>query len=208
MATQKVVPLHWVRQASSEKDTVVVAEVRCEAAVIDENSFLQMLRFERRRSERSCRPFMLALVSGVDLDPEAGDSLLREVVSAISSCTRETDILGWYKHGQTLGLLMTEIGGADPATVSRITRKVSNAVAQSASPDRICRLKLTFRVFPQDTAEPPADQFDVFLYPDISDGGSVNRRTRALKRAMDIAGSLIALTVFSPVFLLLRCLSS
>ncbi|GGA59975.1 hypothetical protein GCM10011507_09420 [Edaphobacter acidisoli] len=149
---------------------------------------------------------MLALVSGADLDPKAGNSLIHEIVDAILACTRETDILGWYKSGQTLGLLMTEIGCADSATVSTLIRKVSDAVGRAASPDRICRLKLTFRVFPQDAAELPTDEFDVFLYPDISGGGCVDRRARTLKRAMDIAGSLMGIMAFLPVFMIVALL--
>lgn len=206
MGTQKVVPLPWIRRAASQKDDLVAGEVRHKAAVIEESAFLQMLRFERRRSERSSRPFMLALVSGADLDAQAGSSLVHEVVNAITSSTRETDILGWYKNDQTLGLLMTEIGSADPRTVSTLIQKVSAAVERSASMDRVCRLKLTFRVFPQDAAKLPTDEFDVFLYPDISGGGYVNRRTRALKRAMDIIGSLIGITIFLPVFVIVALL--
>lgn len=207
MATQKVVPLPWIRKSNSEEDIAVDGvEARREVSVIDEGAFLQMLRFERRRSERSLRPFMLALVSGGDLDPVDGDNLIHQVVAAILSNTRETDVLGWYKRGETLGLLMTEIGSADPATVSTIIQKVSDAVERAASVDRVCRLKLTFRVFPQEATEPPTDEFDVVLFPDISDGGAVKRRRRAVKRALDIVGSLIALTVFLPVFLLVALL--
>src|SRR3982074_80105 len=116
MATQKSALLPWIQKVSYEDDSVASLEGRLQFAVIPEAVFVQMLRLERRRTERSGKQFMLVLVSGDDFHAESGGMLINNVVAGISSSTRETDVLGWYERDVTLGVLMTEIGLADTAT--------------------------------------------------------------------------------------------
>ena len=168
MATQKSALLPWIQKVSYEDDSVTPLEGRLQFAVIPEAVFVQMLRLERRRTERSGKQFMLVLVSGDDFHTEHGGMLINNVVAAISSSTRETDVLGWYERDVTLGLLMTEIGLADTATIDTIIQKISVRVEEVVGPEKYNRLKLTFRVFPQDVEKPTDDGERCILYPDLS----------------------------------------
>lgn len=205
MATQKSALLPWIKRSSNEEDSVNSFERHLQFAVIQEAAFVQMLRFERRRTERSGKQFMLVLISGEDFHAESGGMLVSSVVSAISSTTRETDVLGWYERDVTLGLLMTEISVADTATINTILQKISVAVQNAVSPEKYRRLALMYRVFPQEVAK-LSDDGDFILYPDLSKRREPMKHGRVLKRAMDICGSLLAITVFLPAFVIIALL--
>jgi lipopolysaccharide/colanic/teichoic acid biosynthesis glycosyltransferase len=206
MATQKSALLPWIKGVSNEEDSTNFFEGRLQFAVIQEAAFVQMLRFERRRTERSGKQFMLVLISGEDFHAESGGMLVSSVVSAISSNTRETDVLGWYERDITLGLLMTEISLTDTTTINTILQKISVAVQNAVSPEKYRRLALMYRVFPQEVAKFSDDDGDFILYPDLSKRHAPTKHGRVLKRTMDICGSLLAIIVFLPAFAIIALL--
>jgi lipopolysaccharide/colanic/teichoic acid biosynthesis glycosyltransferase len=206
MATHKSALLPWIKGVSNEEDSTNFFEGRLQFAVIQEAAFVQMLRFERRRTERSGKQFMLVLISGEDFHAESGGMLVSSVVSAISSNTRETDVLGWYERDITLGLLMTEISLTDTTTINTILQKISVAVQNAVSPEKYRRLALMYRVFPQEVAKFSDDDGDFILYPDLSKRHAATKHGRVLKRAMDICGSLLAIIVFLPAFAIIALL--
>jgi lipopolysaccharide/colanic/teichoic acid biosynthesis glycosyltransferase len=206
MATHKSALSPWLKKVSYEEDSVTPFERRLQFAVIEEAAFVRLLRLERRRTERSGKQFMLVLVSSDDFLTESGGMLINDVVAAISSSTRETDVLGWYEQDVRLGLLMTEIGQADAATIKTIIQKISLAVQNAVSPEKYCKLTLMFRVFPQEMAKLSDNQGDFILYPDLSKRHAPKRHGPVLKRAMDIFGSLAALIAFLPAFAIIALL--
>jgi lipopolysaccharide/colanic/teichoic acid biosynthesis glycosyltransferase len=198
--------LPWIKKVSAEEDSSAPYDGRLQIALIQEAVFVQMLRVERRRTERSGKQFMLVLISGDDFQTELGGLLIQNVVGAISSNTRETDVLGWYEQNVTLGLLMTEIGQTDSATIDTIIQKISLAVQRAVNSEAYRRLALVFRVFPQEMAKLSNEDEHVTLYPDIYSTYGSKRRGRLLKRGMDIFGSLFAMIALSPLFLLIALL--
>ena len=64
------------------------------------------------------------------------------------------------------------------------------------------RVTLSFHVFPEDwDHEDPGGSSNPTLYPDLSQRDEGRKVFRVVKRMMDVLGSLLALTFFSPVFL-------
>jgi lipopolysaccharide/colanic/teichoic acid biosynthesis glycosyltransferase len=168
--------------------------------VFSQTAFAHVLRLERRRTERSGNPFILVLLSGWDSKDAGHSGLVGNVARAISSCTRETDVLGWHDEDETLGLLLTEVGKADDQTVGVITQKIAGALQRFVDPEEFSRLELAFYVFPRPSGGDPADKQEDVIYPDLSKRTARERRDRILKRAVDIAGSLFALVALLPVF--------
>jgi lipopolysaccharide/colanic/teichoic acid biosynthesis glycosyltransferase len=206
MATHKPALLPWTKRASYEQDSVNSYERGLQFAVIQEAAFVQMLRFERRRTERSGKKFMLVLLSGEDFQSESGGMLINSLIGAISSSTRETDVLGWYERDVMLGLLMTEIGLADSATIATIIQKISLAVEKALSPEKYRKLSLMYRVFPQEVSTLSEGDGDFILYPDLSKRHMLAKHGNILKRCMDICGSLLAIIVFLPAFAVIAIL--
>ena len=63
-----------------------------DAVVLNPESFHRIIALERKRTERSRKPFLLVLL---DSTPRNG-KLLGEILPLLSASTRETDVTGWY----------------------------------------------------------------------------------------------------------------
>lgn len=83
-------------------------EVPASRAIFGREQFLQRLREERSRSDRSGRPFSLLLIS-VEQAQEAGVAVgfLVQALRSFSRSTRLSDLPGWYSDVE-LGLLLPE----------------------------------------------------------------------------------------------------
>jgi hypothetical protein len=95
--------------------------------VYNEDAFRFFLDVERRRSLASNRPFLVVLL---DLKPEeTADSFggwSEKVFSSLRQGIRETDFMGWYRAGSTIGAVLVQHapGGLETrvAVAGRITR--------------------------------------------------------------------------------------
>ncbi len=168
--------------------------------ILQEAAFVQLLRRERRRSERTERAFLLALLSSEDFSEECGEALVSDIVASISSCTRETDVIGWYEEGVALGILLTDMGRGNEVAVCSARKKISDALQAALSPEQASRLTIVFRVFPENSAGHPDDSETSPLYPDLSSRHDSKPIGRIVKRTLDILGSLSALIVLLPLF--------
>src|SRR5229473_4404541 len=65
---------------------------------VSEDAFIHMLCLERKRAERSRKPFLLLLLdSGGLLKGSLKNKLLAKLVAGLSASMRETDVCGWYE---------------------------------------------------------------------------------------------------------------
>src|ERR1700730_14235248 len=86
-----------------------------------ETEFISLVRLERRRAERSRKPFLLMLLAGKNRDERNGrECCIDDVASAVSSLIRETDVIGWYQSGAVIGVIFTEIDKASTEIISTI----------------------------------------------------------------------------------------
>ncbi len=172
--------------------------------VLSEESFQRMISLERKRSERSRKPFLLMLVDmGGYLPSERTTKVLGSILAALSISTRETDVTGWYKNCSVVGVMFTEIGLEDRASAlgTMITR-VSETLKSALSFEQFSQVSLSFHLFPEDwDHEDERRPSNPRLYPDLEKREETRKLFNAVKRAMDIGGSLFALIVFSPLCL-------
>lgn len=178
--------------------------------VLPQGPFMRMLCLERKRSERSRRPFVLMLLESSSLLKKGvRGAAFEQVLDALYHSTRETDIKGWYREGSVIGVIFTELGEsvAGCTVAHALLTKVTNALSRNLNIEQINRINLSFHVFPEEWDQKETDrEADVTLYPDLLPEGDPKRASRLLKRLLDIAGSLAALVVFSPVFLAIALL--
>lgn len=173
---------------------------------LDQELFTTMIRLERKRTERSHRCFILMLLESHGLlKGNDKDSAFPKILSALSLSTRETDIKGWYKDKSILGVIFTEIGTADGKSITNaLLTKVTNALGGTLSIEQINAVRLSFHIFPEHSSEHGSGgPTDSALYPDLEHNIDPKRTDRVVKRGMDIAGSLFALILFSPLFVLI-----
>ncbi len=178
--------------------------------IYGEVEFNRLLARERKRTERSGRPFALMLLDLTELQSGAGASeLVTRVTDAVVSCTREVDIKGWYRDGQILALIFTEFNGSREAASGEVLRvRVRDCLELHLDQERFNRIKITLYMFPEgpavggDRSRSP----DPILYPDIVKNEHRKRSSRVLKRVLDIAGSISLGLILSPVIIIIAAL--
>lgn len=176
--------------------------------LIPEALFKKVLSLERRRSERSGRRFVLMLVHTHNhLYAQNGDAMLTGITKALSLTTRETDLQGWYKQGQVVGTICTEIGlGSMTAILNTLHSKVTSAMRHHLSREQMNMIQISFHVFPDDGELDNGGPADARLYPDIREEDAATKIAHVVKRGIDIAGSACALLVLSPLMLVIAAL--
>jgi lipopolysaccharide/colanic/teichoic acid biosynthesis glycosyltransferase len=180
----------------------------CDRVVLNEESFLRTLSLERKRTERSRKPFLLMLLEFGNILPQESSRALGKVISALSSSTRATDVVGWFKNHSVVGVLFTEIIIDDQSSiVSTMMARVSETLGHSLTLDQFNQVKLSFHVFPEPWDGGMFDRpSNPMLYPDFSDQDDRRKYKFAVKRLMDIVGSGMGLILCAPVFLVIAAL--
>jgi hypothetical protein len=116
------------------------------AHAYDEPTFRHLLARERIRG-RAGAPVVLVLVELTS--PAAGldRTLVDRLFSALASCVRETDIVGWYRRHRVAGILLTEVTEASVGAVSRVVGARVAAALERCLPATVAR-RAHIRVHP------------------------------------------------------------
>jgi exopolysaccharide biosynthesis polyprenyl glycosylphosphotransferase len=174
----------------------------------DENIFQKFLCIERKRSERSGRPFLLMLIDIKRVvDSDKGRDAFKKIVSQLNMHARETDIIGWHSYKSVIGIIFTEVGEKDKNFKMRqITQRIQNSLFYVVESQYFHKTNLSMRWFPDDgNQEDRTYEPNPLFYPDIKK--SVHKVVSFyLKRAIDIIGSIVGLVIFSPLFLVIPLL--
>jgi len=167
---------------------------------LQENVFHSMLTLERRRAERSGKPFVLMLLDA-NLEYGSAAVILEEAAEVIMATKRETDLAGWYKKSDILGVIFTEVSIEGERPLTEILRtKFETALAKDLGREKAAKIAISLHVFPEIWDRNDSDWVaDAKLYPDLNRGNSRKRMPLVIKRVMDVAGSAALLLVLSPL---------
>ncbi len=174
--------------------------------VLAEDVFRRIFCWERKRAERSGRCFLLMLVRVESiLRANQSERALSEIISALSSSTREADLAGWYRAGEMLGVIFTEFREGDRKAMESLTSaKVTKSLRSTLSPEQLEMIHISFHFFPETVDKSGLSQpADAELYPDLLERDEERKFSRFVKRSMDIAGSFAALVLCSPLLVLI-----
>ncbi|HEY6770701.1 MAG TPA: sugar transferase [Candidatus Sulfotelmatobacter sp.] len=188
----RLTPLTAVKVSIAERD------------ILQEQAFVRMISLERKRSERSRKPFVLMLLDmNQPLAEGRSAKALERILAGLGTATRETDVTGWYKSNFILGVMFTEIGEAErEKIVSTMIARVSESLRSHLNAEQFQQLSVSFHVFPEDWDHQASTRpSDPALYPDLSRRDERRKVGDGTKRLMDVAGSALALVFLSPVFL-------
>jgi exopolysaccharide biosynthesis polyprenyl glycosylphosphotransferase len=170
--------------------------------ILSQEAFHRVISLERRRTERSGKPFVLMLLDmGDHLPSQSTGKSLNKFLTAVSVCTRATDIAGWYKTDCVIGVMFTEIALEDRKTiVSTMVSRVSEILRKHLTLEQFSRVTVSFHVFPEEWEHESRTPSNPVFYPEVSELAERRRASSALKRTMDVIGSMIALILASPLF--------
>jgi lipopolysaccharide/colanic/teichoic acid biosynthesis glycosyltransferase len=174
--------------------------------VLEEEEFQRMICLERKRAERSGKPFLLMLLEVGEVPAEGRKGkALGHIISALALSTRDTDVTGWYRGRSVLGILFTEIAiDLNKSVLGTLLLRVSGALRDGLDLEQFSKIGITFHLFPEDWDDhDPPDPPSPVLYPDLRQTEDRKRWSRAVKRAVDIAGAAVALILCAPLFLLI-----
>ena len=175
--------------------------------IYDEEAFKRILVLERKRSERSRRPFILMLVplDGISTDRAGGD-IREKVFSCLAATKRDIDVLGWYRQDAVVGMIFTEISDSSRWSLFEpIARRIEANLATGLGADGAKMVPISFSLFPE-KPRPLAASDLLTLYPDIKERLDSHKKSLFVKRLIDVCGAMAGLVLFSPVFVLLAAL--
>ncbi len=184
-----------------------------EYGIYIEDYFAELLRVERKRTERSKTPFLLMLFDISRLrDNENANEAKRNTIKAIGSLVREIDVIGWYTFDSVVGILFREMkkGHAySPSIRERILRRMYRYLSDSVERRIIEQIFVSFHSFPESDVNTISNtSLDLNLYPDMS---LMNEKPATvfsffLKTVMDLLGSLAGIVILSPVMFIIAIL--
>jgi exopolysaccharide biosynthesis polyprenyl glycosylphosphotransferase len=175
-----------------------------ERGILNEGAFHRMISLERKRTERSRKPFLLMLLDmGNGLRSDNNSKALDKILSALSLSTRETDVTGWYQSNSVVGVMFTEFGAEDRNTIlTTMMTRVSETLRNNLSSQQFGLISISFHLFPEEwNHDIPQRPSNPTLYPDLARRDSAKKFFCAIKRIMDIVGSALALLLFFPILL-------
>jgi lipopolysaccharide/colanic/teichoic acid biosynthesis glycosyltransferase len=177
--------------------------------VMSEELFRGALTRERKRSDRSNRAFGLLLVGPNHGLRAASSSTWDAAIDALASAKRETDVAGWFEARTLLGVVVPEIRASDlPDACEQLAARFRRELAARLHPDTVGRFSIQLHIYPEprSVAQEGLWSADPLLYPELCRPQVRATIDDAIKRAMDIAGSLILLVALSPLLLLIAAL--
>ncbi len=176
-----------------------------EREVLNEEAFQRMIAVERKRTERSRKPFLLMLLDAGDRQgSDKKGHALNSIVPALLSSTRETDVIGWYKDRSTVGVIFTGLLVDDKSSIlTTILTRVSVALRDKLTFDQLNHVGISFHFFPDDWDHDLSGRpSNPTLYPDLLNHDNARRALLGIKRTMDVVGSALVLILCSPILLI------
>jgi lipopolysaccharide/colanic/teichoic acid biosynthesis glycosyltransferase len=177
-----------------------------EHEVLNEEAFQRMIAVERKRTERSRKPFLLMLLDAGSLQGAGKNGKsLDSIVCGLLSSTRETDVIGWYKDRATVGVIFTGLLADDKNSIlSTILTRVSTTLRDKLTFEQFNQVSISFHFYPDDWDDDISGRpSNPALYPDLSRRDNGRRSLLGIKRLMDIIGSALALILCTPLFLMM-----
>ncbi len=174
--------------------------------ILEQERFLKALHLEQKRTERSRRPFVLMLLeSSAPMAGAVAEELLERVVGTLATAKRETDELGWYRHGSVLGIIFTEIAASEGRSIAKVLRaKIGDALSQALDNRDFSQFKLSFHVFPEDWQDhDPTDSAGSTRQQELLRESDPKTLASLVKTSMDFMGSLCGLAILSPLLVTL-----
>lgn len=143
---------------------------------LGEQAFQRMISLEGRRANRSRKSFLLMLIDLCDHNYVINKNSLvgSQILAALSTITRETDVTGWYRERSVVGVLFTEVAVEELSSVTAaIMTRVSQALRRRLTPQQFSDVNLSFRVLPDGQQQFSKRTVYSTVYPTVTHSGSL-----------------------------------
>jgi len=172
---------------------------------ISELLFHDVLLRERKRADRSQQPLVLLIVTINDAKHDER-AMWSSALDAVTSATRETDIVGWLRTDAVLGIVLTEIRTAELGPIQHVRRRIRRELLKRLPVEQMDRFSLRSYVYP----DPAAATTEGASVEPLLEGITVRKSAITVydvaKRTMDLLASTALLAMLSPLMLLIAAL--
>jgi lipopolysaccharide/colanic/teichoic acid biosynthesis glycosyltransferase len=159
--------------------------------LLSEELFDDALVRERKRADRFEEPFILFLLT---IQGPRGRESWKLLIEALSQSAQDTDVIGWFRQDNVIGLVRPIIGADATEEASSLAVKIRRALGRRGT-DGLQRCSLHWEVYSPSGAPTPSAVIE-----------AERRRTpprtvrNVIKRAVDVVGSTILLVTLAPIF--------
>jgi lipopolysaccharide/colanic/teichoic acid biosynthesis glycosyltransferase len=176
--------------------------------LLDEDTFRRVLSRERKRAERSGESILLLMLDLTPVPDGDRDHAAALVSEPIAGVLRQTDAYGWLETSALLGIVFTDIARtAVGQAMQTVELKVRGCIKARLLPSVYQKIRLSILVFPGEHDEKEQGEwFNPVFYPEIDQRELPARTAGTFKRLMDLAGSIAALALFAPFFMVIPLL--
>ena len=183
-------------EASNQMDLKLLLYTTTDQPVnlLSKSYFLEQLRREKRRADRSNIPVSIALFYP-EKNKSGELSNIKEILELLQNSIRETDIIGSLGDN-IIGIILTD-------TDEERTQEFKKRIIKGAHEDlafSIITETYPNQIFYDLLIENPnqSDSYPLFL----NDSKETNQLVHSLKRMLDVIGALLGIMFFSPVMLI------
>lgn len=179
------------------------AGVPADRVLMGADEFSSMISRERKRSDRSGRGFVLILVESRALFAQARTA--QKLTDALFTCVRDTDLAGWHRDHQMIGVIFTEIArDSSESTIKILRARVTEALRDQLDADQLLHVRVSYHYYPEASSTREGGTRDLsVIYPDVTSKRESKKAWLSLKRAIDVVGSALALIIGGPLFFLI-----
>jgi lipopolysaccharide/colanic/teichoic acid biosynthesis glycosyltransferase len=134
-------------------------------------------------------------------------SIVWNAIEALNAAKRETDPLGWFEQDTVLGVIFPEIKTASADVAGKMDARFRCELARRIGVERVSELSIWLYIRPE--LEPGTEIGPSVIEPLKLQLSSRNGRSGvydSIKRGLDVFGSLVLLTLLSPLMLLVAAL--
>lgn len=187
--------LKRVKKRAGNGEESTVHAVKDRYGLYREKIFDDMLQRERKRTERSQKPFALIMVEIHHLVKSKAKRSIRNLTVVLEECFREIDIQGWYKHQSIIGIICPDV---ERESVKALKKKVQNALEKALPISFIEELTVSYICFPEEDTR-DIDDVHLSVYPEFKVNSPKKIVSDIAKRTMDLVVATTALIVILPL---------
>ena len=173
--------------------------------VLSQRVFKGALLRERKRADRTNQPLALIRIVMKDCPGIDPSTAWDQTIQAVSAAKRGTDLLGWLEPRTELGVILSDVHTSDATLARAVDVRVRRELARRFDADAISGFQIDFLVYP--------DPKNIDEHVGLGPVEPLLRRIQprherafvsdAIKRGLDLVGSLALLVLLAPLFALI-----
>jgi lipopolysaccharide/colanic/teichoic acid biosynthesis glycosyltransferase len=167
--------------------------------IISEQLFRGAWIKERKRADRLNQPLVLLIVAlKYHVDAQT-PSIWVPVIEALSTITRETDVLGWFEAQTALGVILPEVHAIEAVRMSELEDRFSRELLKRSDAGGRLSIRLHVHSDPKRMAAEARSTITASDFPESHARTEHATVYDGIKRGLDVIGSSILLALLAPL---------